>query len=546
MMKKTVFLFVTLMLLAGTLAAQAKKQEPAPAPPAAEQDTAFFVIHSQGKWVGMEAISVTKERPEGQLLLKHVYESQVDSEAGLGYTSSRGECRFVADTQALIDGTFTKFNDDVILADVQLKRDKTKLITSALGAELPPKEADIPPNTKLAAPWMAEEVIMANQPLNRGLKISCIEFTGDLGSLNATREVSISVVASQERTIAGRPVTGWQAEITFPYELKAAPIQLFLDLKGRILEKVQGETVFTRVATREETQLAKTYVFTHRGRRDPFGSRLVYVGKGKGPVKRDGDGGKPPVTQTADMSEVEAAKHVEDADGYLAEMKRMVVEIENEEELNTRLGELFQLVTAKKEQLAQTKHEQHKKRIAEIEQEAKSVFGPQVRIAQEAKAIAGVAKMMFDSEQYDKIGSQKKKLEDVLGLAEVRQNPNLEKEIKGHLLEVTKLLQRGLIRQDFASKKLRVTGIVYAGKPVYEDVSFTVNILGRPLTSQARIVKWISESVAVIAAGPTEEEVKEGSQVVLIKDSKIFIQRIDPGAVIFLFEGESIRVPKAW
>jgi hypothetical protein len=543
-MKRPLLIFLTLLLFVGTLAAQAKKPEPAPLAPAAEEDATFFVIHSQGKWVGWEAIVVTKENPEGQLLLKYLYECQLTGEAGMGYTSARGECRFVADTLALVDGTLTKFNDDVTLVDVKLKREKNKLTTSALGTDTGSKQANISPDSKLAAPWMAEKMIMASQSFDRGAKIPYIEFTGDLGRANATREVSISIIANQERTIHGNPISGWQAEMLYTNDPKATPVQLFLDVRGRIMEKVQGETVFTRVATREETQLAKTYEFMHRGRRDPFATRLTVREKGAG-KRPDGDGGKTTQPPKDVMTEAEAAKHVADAEAFLAEMKGLVDKIKDKKELNEKYGQLFQLITAKKEHLAPTKHEQHKKRIAEIEQEAKIVMGRDGLIAQ-ARAILGMANMRFDSEQYDKIGEQKKKLEEMLASAEVRQDPNLEKEIKGYVVEAAKLIQRGLIRLDFAAKKLRVTGIVYTGQNIYENVCFTVNILGKALTTQTRLVKWLSESVAVVSVGAVEEEVHEGSQVSIIKDSKTFVQRIDPGAVIFLFEGESIRVPKSW
>lgn len=281
-MRKIFLFFTALVFGAGTLAAQTEEPELTHPPTPAtreDKDTAFFVVHTRGKWVGMEALVITKESHEGQAVLRHTYECQLASEAGMGFTSARGECRFVADTYALIEGTLTKFNEEVTLLDVQLKREKTKLITTALGgARIPPREASLQPDTKLAAPWMAEQLIMANQPLSRDMMISYIEFTGDLASPTGTREVSISIIRDQERTIGRRQVRGWQAEMLFPTDREAQPVQLFLDSTGRILEKVYGETVFTRVATREETRLAGTSEFEQRGRRDPFAPRLVYVG----------------------------------------------------------------------------------------------------------------------------------------------------------------------------------------------------------------------------------------------------------------------------
>lgn len=247
-------------------------------------------------------------------------------------------------------------------------------------------------------------------------------------------------------------------------------------------------------------------------------------------------------------AELEAAKHVEEAQQYLAEMKRLVGEIKDENILKVKLSELYLLITARKEALAETPHEQYKKRIAEIDEEAKSIIGPRVTVAisRQARAHLEMAKLQFHSEQYNRIEEQKRKLEKMLTLAEVRQNPDLEKEIKNYLLETTELIRRGVIRQNFAARKLRVSGIIYTGRQDYETVSFTINLLGKALKSEVKIPRWVSESVAVVAVGAAEEEVKEGDRVKLVKDAEVFVQRIDPDAVIFLYEGESIRVPQSW
>ncbi|MDQ7779946.1 MAG: hypothetical protein RDV41_09580, partial [Planctomycetota bacterium] len=110
---------------------------------------------------------------------------------------------------------------------------------------------------------------------------------------------------------------------------------------------------------------------------------------------------------------------------------------------------------------------------------------------------------------------------------------------------VAKLSQRAQIRQAFNTLSLRVVGIVYHVIPQTEPMSLSIELFQRTLPIRMNLKTWISASEAIIAAGGKDQPVKDGSVVDIAKDTGVTVFRIEPGAVLFQYRDEIIRVPLA-
>ncbi|MDQ7781129.1 MAG: hypothetical protein RDV41_15650, partial [Planctomycetota bacterium] len=401
------FSIITLFLPATALFAQQPK--PGETTVAAGEGDIYYVATVENEYAGREQISVSTVTEGGVKYLRFAYEAEFKTETtNMGFTSARGVCFMEEDGFRFGKATITRFNGPVTLADAEVVFAKGSVTTRTVGAEVPAVESTVAPDSKLRTSWMVERELLSNLPIEPGREIVYQEVTGVGDDAEALRQVKITVASKDERKYGTKTVDGWRLELRYAGASEELPLVLFVDNQARVLEKAYGNLVLTRVYTRDETLASKEYVFEQRGRRDPFIPRLVYVGK----PERTGTTQKPPVTEpkAPPVSPEDAKRIVAKAQDVVAEMKRICETVEDDTEKDAQLGVCMKDLQEYRRQLAKTTYDVEKKKLEALIKEAETYFGRGRALLQEARECHDSAVRKFESEFYDKIAEDKKRL----------------------------------------------------------------------------------------------------------------------------------------
>lgn len=274
--------------------------------------------------------------------------------------------------------------------------------------------------------------------------------------------------------------------------------------------------------TKEDALIEEQPVFERKGRADPFKHKMTKMKAGK----------PPPDTPPIKPEVIEA--WIKEAEAYLVKMKDIADKLDDGEEKNNALSDLYTKILDINDQVMKYGTPGNKNQMIIISDEAESLFGGAVaaQIYFQAVYIRNEAVRLFETAKYAEVISKLPLITALRSRKEVEGTEYIAR-IEVLIEEVAKLVDRSDRILEFRPPK--ISGIVYYRKA--NEVSLSpvkMSLLGNQISLPVIYVEYVPYSSVLI----NNVACIEGGKI----DINTTVKSISPKEVVFVYKGEAIKV----